>query len=199
MQEVEDEPLFCERAAGIDIGKKMIMVTIRVPSESRKGGPAAGDPGVRHYQEGTAGAGGLAADLAGGADRDGVHVRYPGCRRNESDIAQVVPSRTRPRREGQKRQRREVVAGSAPHSAVCVADGPQVTRPRQEEERAKRTVTCCDRRPSHDPGLRPITGSRFCSCWSGRASTACCIRPRRSRRCPGGPRPTSWTPSGWRR
>jgi transposase len=38
MQEVEDEPLFCERAAGIDIGKKMIMVTIRVPSESRKGG-----------------------------------------------------------------------------------------------------------------------------------------------------------------
>ncbi len=38
MEEVEDEPLFCERVAGIDIGKKMIMVTIRVPSESRKGG-----------------------------------------------------------------------------------------------------------------------------------------------------------------
>ena len=38
MEEVEDEPLFCERVAGIDIGKKMIMVTIRVPSETRKGG-----------------------------------------------------------------------------------------------------------------------------------------------------------------
>jgi transposase len=38
MEEVEDEPLFCERVAGIDIGKKMIMVTIRVPSEARKGG-----------------------------------------------------------------------------------------------------------------------------------------------------------------
>jgi transposase len=38
MEEVEDEPLFCDRVAGIDIGKKMIMVTIRVPSETRKGG-----------------------------------------------------------------------------------------------------------------------------------------------------------------
>src|SRR6266566_5561833 len=38
MQEVEDEPLFCERAAGIDIGKAEVMVTIRVPSETRKGG-----------------------------------------------------------------------------------------------------------------------------------------------------------------
>src|SRR5450631_441 len=38
MQEVEGEPLFCERAAGIDIGKQMVAVTIRVPSESREGG-----------------------------------------------------------------------------------------------------------------------------------------------------------------
>jgi transposase len=38
MQEVEGEPLFCERAAGIDIGKQSVMVTIRVPSETRKGG-----------------------------------------------------------------------------------------------------------------------------------------------------------------
>ena len=38
MREVEDEPLFCERAAGIDIGKAVVMVTIRVPSETRKGG-----------------------------------------------------------------------------------------------------------------------------------------------------------------
>jgi transposase len=38
MQEVEGEPLFCERAAGIDIGKQSVFVTIRVPSESRRGG-----------------------------------------------------------------------------------------------------------------------------------------------------------------
>ena len=36
MEEVEDEPLFCDRVAGIDIGKKTIMVTIRVPSQTRK-------------------------------------------------------------------------------------------------------------------------------------------------------------------
>ena len=38
MEEAGDEPLFCERAAGIDIGKATVMVTIRVPSESREGG-----------------------------------------------------------------------------------------------------------------------------------------------------------------
>src|SRR6516225_6006028 len=38
MEEVEDEPLFCDRVAGIDIGKAVGMVTIRVPSEARKGG-----------------------------------------------------------------------------------------------------------------------------------------------------------------
>jgi len=38
MEEVEDEPLFCDRVAGIDIGKATVMVTIRVPSETRKSG-----------------------------------------------------------------------------------------------------------------------------------------------------------------
>ena len=38
MEEAQDEPLFCERAAGIDIGKLMVAVTVRVPSETRKGG-----------------------------------------------------------------------------------------------------------------------------------------------------------------
>jgi transposase len=38
MEEVEDEQLFCERVAGIDIGKAEISVTVRVPSETRKGG-----------------------------------------------------------------------------------------------------------------------------------------------------------------
>jgi transposase len=37
MHEVEDEPLFAERVAGIDIAKAGIEVTIRVPSDSRAG------------------------------------------------------------------------------------------------------------------------------------------------------------------
>jgi hypothetical protein len=37
MEEVEDEPLFAERVAGIDIAKAEVMVTIRVPSDARRG------------------------------------------------------------------------------------------------------------------------------------------------------------------
>jgi len=37
VDDVEDEPLFAERVAGIDIGKAAIMVTIRVPSDTRRG------------------------------------------------------------------------------------------------------------------------------------------------------------------
>ena len=37
MEDVEDEPLFAERVAGIDIGKAEVMVTVRVPSDTRKG------------------------------------------------------------------------------------------------------------------------------------------------------------------
>ena len=40
MEEADDEPLFRERAAGIDIGKQTVMVTVRVPSETRRGGRA---------------------------------------------------------------------------------------------------------------------------------------------------------------
>jgi transposase len=38
MQEAEDEPLFADRAAGIDIAKAGIEVTIGVPSDTRRGG-----------------------------------------------------------------------------------------------------------------------------------------------------------------
>jgi transposase len=38
MHDVEDEPLFAERVAGIDIAKAGIEVTIRVPSDTRRGG-----------------------------------------------------------------------------------------------------------------------------------------------------------------
>jgi transposase len=37
MEEVEDEPLFAGRAAGIDIGKAAVMVTIRVPGDTGSG------------------------------------------------------------------------------------------------------------------------------------------------------------------
>ena len=37
MDEVEDEPLFADRVAGIDIAKAEVMVTIRVPSDARPG------------------------------------------------------------------------------------------------------------------------------------------------------------------
>ena len=50
------------------------MVTIRVPSEARRA-RAAGDPQVRHHAPGAAGAGGLAALLAGGESGHGVHLR----------------------------------------------------------------------------------------------------------------------------
>ena len=38
MQDVDDEPLFAERVAGIDIAKAGVEVTIRVPSDTRAGG-----------------------------------------------------------------------------------------------------------------------------------------------------------------
>jgi hypothetical protein len=37
VEDVEDEPLFAERVAGIDIGKAAVMVTIRVPGDTRRG------------------------------------------------------------------------------------------------------------------------------------------------------------------
>ena len=48
MEEAEDEPLFCERAAGIDIGKQAVMVTVRVPSGTA-GEAGHRRPGVRHH------------------------------------------------------------------------------------------------------------------------------------------------------
>jgi len=37
MHEVQDEPLFADRVAGVDIGKAMVEVTIRVPSATTPG------------------------------------------------------------------------------------------------------------------------------------------------------------------
>ena len=49
MQEVQDEPLFAERVAGLDIAKAEVEVTIRVPQRHHFRAPAAGDPGLRHH------------------------------------------------------------------------------------------------------------------------------------------------------
>ena len=38
MEQAGDEPLSCERAAGIDLGKQVVSVTIRVPGDTRRGG-----------------------------------------------------------------------------------------------------------------------------------------------------------------
>src|SRR5580700_3112880 len=115
MDEVEDEPLFCERAAGIDIGKATVMVTIRVPSEARKGG----------------------------------------------------------------RQQETREFGTTRRELLALADWLRCW----QVEKAGMESTL-------------VTGSRCTSCWSGRGSTTPCTRRRRSRRCPGGRRPTSWTPPG---
>ena len=96
MEEAGDEPLFCERAAGIDIGKKTVMVMIRVPGESRKGGR---QQETREFAQGTAGAGGLAALLGRGAGRDGVHRDYLGFSRSTIVFSQLGLSRTRPPRK----------------------------------------------------------------------------------------------------
>ena len=37
MQDVQDEPLFCDRVAGLDIAKAAVEVTVRVPSDTTAG------------------------------------------------------------------------------------------------------------------------------------------------------------------
>ncbi len=73
MEEVTDEPLYRDRVCGIDIGKAGMVATIRVPSDKDPARRAAGDPQLRHHQAGGAGAGGLAALLAGARGGDGGH------------------------------------------------------------------------------------------------------------------------------
>ena len=157
----EDRVQVVEYAAAIDVAKGFGMVCTRVPGSR----PDRRRQRVWRVEATCAEVTALMDHLR----REGIQrlvlestsvIR--GANRLKLDIAQVMPSRMRPRREGQKRQRGEVVAGSAPRSAVCAADGPQVTRPRQEKERAKRTVICRDGRPSHDPGLPATTGVSGC-------------------------------------
>ena len=63
MHEVEDEPLFAERVAGIDIAKAEVMVTIRVPSDTGNGRGRQETRPFRATPQGPAAPGGLAAVL----------------------------------------------------------------------------------------------------------------------------------------
>ena len=74
MAEVTSEPLYRDRVCGIDIGKAGMVATIRVPSDSSPLAAGGRDPQLWHYQAGGAGAGGLAAVLAGARRRDGGNV-----------------------------------------------------------------------------------------------------------------------------
>ena len=109
MEEAGDEPLFCERAAGIDVGKQLVVATIRVPSDTRRGG----------------------------------------------------------------RQQETREFGTTRRQLLEMADWLRCWQVQRAGMEATRT-----------------TGSRCTSCWSVRAWTACSTRRRRSRRCPGGRRPT---------
>jgi hypothetical protein len=156
VQDVEDEPLFAERVAGIDIAKAGVEVTIRVPSDTQPG---------RRQQE-TRSFGTTRRQLLALADwlrswsvtKAGMEatdvIRGPNTRK--LDIAQVMPSQTRLRREGQKRQRRGAAATPALRSAVCVADGPQITRLPRVAERTKRAVAVRRRRPLATPDNRRL-------------------------------------------
>ena len=68
MHKAEDEPLFAARAAGIE-------VTIRVPSDTRRGGQQQETRSFRATPQGPAGRGGLAAVLGRDQDRDGVPAK----------------------------------------------------------------------------------------------------------------------------
>ena len=96
MEEAGDEPLFCERAAGIDIGKQVVSVTIRVPSDTRRGG----------RQQETREFGTTRRQLLEMADwlrcwqveraGDGGHRGYLGFEQIFAMFRQLRPSRTRP-------------------------------------------------------------------------------------------------------
>ena len=75
MEDVEDEPLFAERVAGIDIAKAGAQVTIRVPSDTHPGRrqQETRSFGMTHKQ--LLGRGGLAAQLGSHQGRHGGHRR----------------------------------------------------------------------------------------------------------------------------
>ena len=102
MEEVTDEPLYRDRVCGIDIGKAELYATIRVPSDKD---PARRASETRRFAATKRGVLALADWLrcwqVPAVVMEATLV-IRGSNGLKSDIAQVVPSRTRPRREGRK-------------------------------------------------------------------------------------------------
>jgi hypothetical protein len=69
MEEVEDEPLFADRVAGLDIAKAAVEVTHPGAQRHRRGPAPARDPDLRYHPPGTAGPGRLAGLLGGDQGR----------------------------------------------------------------------------------------------------------------------------------
>ena len=76
MEDVREEPLFVQRAAGLDIAKAEVEVAIRVPAQRHPSRPPpAGDADLRDHPQGADGPGGLAALLGCHQGRHGSHRR----------------------------------------------------------------------------------------------------------------------------
>jgi transposase len=71
VEQVTGEPLYRDRVCGIDIGKAGLVATIRVPSDRDPARRMAETRSFGTTQAGGAGAGGLAAVLAGARGGDG--------------------------------------------------------------------------------------------------------------------------------
>jgi hypothetical protein len=151
MEEAGDEPLFCERTAGIDIGKQVVSVTIRVPSDTRRGG----------RQQETREFGTTRRQLLEMAD----WLRCWQVERAGMEATPVIRGAkgrnwtlSRSCRRGRVRDERTKAAatrGSGGISAVvgCLCRGRSLDNPSATGAgTGKRTVTCRGRRPSHDPG-----------------------------------------------
>ena len=57
MQDTQDEPLFAERVAGLDIAKAGVEVTIRVPSDTTPGRRQQETRDLRHHPQAVTGPG----------------------------------------------------------------------------------------------------------------------------------------------
>src|SRR6266496_3093562 len=125
-QEIEDEEheQVIDRVAAIDVAKASGMVCVRVPHESKPGRRVSRVWEVPATTRAvTELADYLVCQGVGKVTVESTGV-IRGANTKKLDTAQVVLSRARPRRQGQKRQRREVAARCALRSAVCVAEGP---------------------------------------------------------------------------
>ena len=83
MQDVQDEPLFCDRVAGLDIAKAEVEVTVRVPSDTTAGRRVRGQPVCGFKSTSTATDGYLKEDCCAAGSRSDasgcgpVHVGPP--------------------------------------------------------------------------------------------------------------------------